>query len=473
MKKRLIVLQLIIMLLLGIISATSDIAYILKNPKKPNQQFLDVFKDMNLKYDLIADKDITRTDFLKYRLIFIGPDRLSNSRKIPISTLPSVIVNPYYGKTFGLMTKDRSSKITSNAPLKVKTDERIIKVYQDQKNPTRKIGVPYYYLNSRYKLPIMQEIAGTYRGDGSLGDVISYSTQGENKCFFGITESKYWTTKAKSFFKDCINFALTKNPQPICGDNLKDTNEICDGTDLNRQTCISQGFLSGNLACSSDCLSFDTFNCIPQPVCGNNIKEAEEICDRDDLNGETCITKGFFGGTLACKSNCLSFSTYNCIPMPVCGDGVCEIERDENIQNCPADCNIPQPRHDVSISIDLINSINGIRIKDLETNKYLTQTVSKLICNREYEIDFKTANLGNFAENVDIIGIFRGYFWNSKKDNLLPGESVITSKTLNISFEKNLFPGFYYINVTASISSNDTNPDDNTKSRFVQVICGI
>jgi hypothetical protein len=40
-----------------------------------------------------------------------------------------------------------------------------------------------------------------------------------------------------------------------------ETGEVCDGAQLGGQTCGLQGFDGGTIACSSDCLSFDTSNC--------------------------------------------------------------------------------------------------------------------------------------------------------------------------------------------------------------------
>ncbi len=48
------------------------------------------------------------------------------------------------------------------------------------------------------------------------------------------------------------------------------------------------------------------------PVCGNGIIESPEVCDGSNLGGETCQSQGFDGGTLACASNCLSFDTSGC-----------------------------------------------------------------------------------------------------------------------------------------------------------------
>lgn len=47
-------------------------------------------------------------------------------------------------------------------------------------------------------------------------------------------------------------------------------------------------------------------------VCGNNVKEGSEQCDGTDLDSQTCLTKGYSGGTLSCKLNC-TFDTSNCL----------------------------------------------------------------------------------------------------------------------------------------------------------------
>jgi hypothetical protein len=51
-------------------------------------------------------------------------------------------------------------------------------------------------------------------------------------------------------------------PEDSCGDNTKDVGEVCDGTDLDGEDCVSQGFVSGTLACSVGCGSFDTSGCV-------------------------------------------------------------------------------------------------------------------------------------------------------------------------------------------------------------------
>lgn len=47
----------------------------------------------------------------------------------------------------------------------------------------------------------------------------------------------------------------------VCGDNNIGGSEICDGTDLDSQTCVTQGFDAGTLLCAANCQSFDTSQC--------------------------------------------------------------------------------------------------------------------------------------------------------------------------------------------------------------------
>jgi hypothetical protein len=51
-------------------------------------------------------------------------------------------------------------------------------------------------------------------------------------------------------------------------------------------------------------------------VCGNGFIEAGEVCEPGDLDGETCVGLGFFGGTLACGNDCTAFDTSGCFNLP-------------------------------------------------------------------------------------------------------------------------------------------------------------
>ncbi|MFH0840785.1 MAG: S8 family serine peptidase, partial [bacterium] len=46
-----------------------------------------------------------------------------------------------------------------------------------------------------------------------------------------------------------------------CGDGIKNSGETCDSSDLDGKTCVSQGYASGTLSCSSSC-ALDTSSCV-------------------------------------------------------------------------------------------------------------------------------------------------------------------------------------------------------------------
>lgn len=106
-----------------------------------------------------------------------------------------------------------------------------------------------------------------------------------------------------------------------CGDGTIDGDDKCDGSDLGKETCLTQGFDEGELGCSADC-ELDTSACVAHE-CGNDLLEGDEVCDGDDLAGEDCASQGFDAGTLACGSDCTLFDTSGCVLFS-CGNGTIE-----------------------------------------------------------------------------------------------------------------------------------------------------
>lgn len=117
----------------------------------------------------------------------------------------------------------------------------------------------------------------------------------------------------------------------FCGDHLKQLSELCDGDDLGGQTCESLGYPGGALACMSHCGDFDRSACIGPSTCGNlQLDGLLEVCDGDDLGGQTCQSLGYGEGLLACADNCAEFDVESCAAPPSCGNNL----RDHWLELC-------------------------------------------------------------------------------------------------------------------------------------------
>lgn len=61
----------------------------------------------------------------------------------------------------------------------------------------------------------------------------------------------------------------------------------------------------GDLVAGNIRLGVDLFGVAGTLGCGNGVIDAGEACDQSNLDGETCATQGFATGTLRCRANCL------------------------------------------------------------------------------------------------------------------------------------------------------------------------
>jgi hypothetical protein len=95
-------------------------------------------------------------------------------------------------------------------------------------------------------------------------------------------------------------------PPPVCGNNVIQPGQQCNGTNLDGQTCKTLGYISGSLACSPTC-QFDTSGC--SRICGNGQCDALKQCDGTNLCGHTCAQWGFY----SCDATC-NLVTTSCVP---------------------------------------------------------------------------------------------------------------------------------------------------------------
>jgi hypothetical protein len=102
-------------------------------------------------------------------------------------------------------------------------------------------------------------------------------------------------------------------PGAVCGNNIREFGEVCDGTDLNH-SCTSFGFLGGILTCKSDCSDFITNQCDDYDCNNDGVLDAgKEACDGNQLGSFECTNfDEFIEGTLLCDSSC-EFNSSLCI----------------------------------------------------------------------------------------------------------------------------------------------------------------
>ena len=149
---------------------------------------------------------------------------------------------------------------------------------------------------------------------GVCGDGVLNS--GYEECDQGTTNSDVRPDACRS---NCI--------WAYCGDGTIDSSEECDHYELSGNTCLTFGYTKGALACDSSC-DYDYSSC---SLCGNNIAEGTaltqvnyEVCDGTDLRGETCVTVGHAEGVLHCTPGC-QYDITGCVGGgPVCGNGIIE-----------------------------------------------------------------------------------------------------------------------------------------------------
>jgi hypothetical protein len=105
----------------------------------------------------------------------------------------------------------------------------------------------------------------------------------------------------------------------ICGDGDLDNVEVCDGSNLDGKTCIMKGYDFGNLSCSNSCLSFVETSCEYEP---------ESVCDIEHLGlcktQGTCIDSGGYWYNSKCnlkqKVGCSSNNLNLCSTIGTCLD---------------------------------------------------------------------------------------------------------------------------------------------------------
>jgi len=371
------------------IASASSVGYLIRDLDKvpPEQNVLQAFSDLDLEISFIQDRELKSADLSGYEVIFIGDEKFKNIKYIQgeLSNKNVVSMNHYYEKQIGMAKLKGANSLSSRSPLYVLKDGERVQVYMQGQND-RGQNLQYYYLSKTRKADGVEGIAKTYtKVSTEYGDVVAYknssSTNGR-KCFFGITDSYYWTPEANEMFKNCVEFVRTVIPENIPGNQTNSSNN-------NNQTN------TGN-----------------------------------ESNNSTIANTSLI--------------------------------------------------HDINLEF-ISNSVNGIRVRDSETETYLidTENISSLTCNKKYTISYQTRNVGNFTENISYTGDLMPdnlnntvFNWSARRENLEPwGTTTTGSKTINMTFPT----GEYSIIINALLENAsggvDAHLENNLRIRKVKVVC--
>jgi hypothetical protein len=109
----------------------------------------------------------------------------------------------------------------------------------------------------------------------------------------------------------------------VCNNNMLEGGEVCDLNQLNGETCASLGYEGGVLGCLLDCTAYNLLGCF---ICGNEVIDLAEDCEGEFVPKEvTCQSLGYEAGWVTCGEDC----QYDLSECSICGDG---------IQAGPEDC---------------------------------------------------------------------------------------------------------------------------------------
>ncbi|PKN25411.1 MAG: hypothetical protein CVU65_08920 [Deltaproteobacteria bacterium HGW-Deltaproteobacteria-22] len=106
----------------------------------------------------------------------------------------------------------------------------------------------------------------------------------------------------------------------VCSNGVREAGETCDGTDLGGQTCEGLSYTGGVLTCRADC-TLDPAECTR---CGDGVAEGEETCDIEDTRNVTCASLEYYGGQINCSETCELILT-DCESHGRCGDSQIQV----------------------------------------------------------------------------------------------------------------------------------------------------
>jgi len=124
-----------------------------------------------------------------------------------------------------------------------------------------------------------------------IRDGINICVSGVAQC--GVVPGSPSTETCDGLDNDCDGSIDEDDVCSVCGNNVIESGEDCDGTDLGGQTCANFGFNHGPLFCQVTCIIGSNL-C---SNCGNGIVEGTEVCDDGNFNNSDDCTNSCLPGS--------------------------------------------------------------------------------------------------------------------------------------------------------------------------------
>jgi len=229
-------------LLISLASATTDIAYVLKDTSHPESKIVNAIEDLGFTYSLIDDSAVSATNFDNYGMILLGDEGIDG---VPVDSHQSLTMDFGYSSSWAA----RSGYTTYNQAFNLEGDQITDSIEGLFTPYTGGTGHRVRYLSyKKYSDPV------TTKGSSSTdqGYYVVAKKDSPRRILFGLPESDYWTSASEDLFKNALTWVI-KGPDEdgdgyLSGDDCDDTDaSIHPGASDLSKNCVNDAPTLGNI----------------------------------------------------------------------------------------------------------------------------------------------------------------------------------------------------------------------------------